>query len=264
MSALNDAGEMLVFVVQEISNMRGFLLKFGVCCFIFGIGLAVWDVDGQQETFDANEAFVGKTLFRTADWTATGLTCIHCHADFNEKKDPDGKVRPGHSLFNSGYRTLFYKWDRETTHSLKEAIRACMVRWMTERKEEGNTGEEPAEHHLRQLIAFLRSDSMIEEFKAKSIDPMWLDQIPSDRMLKVGDVALGARVYRRSCEICHQMDDSGPAPSLVRNGYSRYQIAKKIRNIDNKGLKGVVMPAFPLDRLSDRELINVAAYVFQM
>jgi mono/diheme cytochrome c family protein len=25
-----------------------------------------------------------------------------------------------------------------------------------------------------------------------------------------------------------------------------------------------VMPAFQLDRLSDRELINVAAYVFQM
>lgn len=264
MKERKDAEEMWDFDVREMFDMQQSLTKLSVVLLVLGIVLSAWAADPRRDIVDPGDAIAGKRLFRTPDWTATGLTCIHCHADFNEKKDPDGKMRPGHSLFNSGYRTLFYKWDRETTHSLQEAIRSCMVRWMTERVEGKNEGVEPAQHHLRQLIAFLRSDPMIEEFKAKSIDPMWVDQIPSDRMLKAGDVALGARIFRRSCEICHKSDDSGPAPSLVRNGYSRYQIAKKIRDIDNKGLRGVVMPAFPLDRLSDRELINVAAFVFQM
>ena len=235
----------------------------GIICIILGVGIGIWAQD-RNAAIDPNDVFVGKRMFRSADWTATGLTCIHCHADFNEKKDPDGKVRPGHSLFNAGFRTIFNKWDRTTTHSLAEAIRGCMIRWVTKRKETGHAGEEPAQHHLRQLVAFLRSDAMIEEFKAKSIEPMWIDQIPSDRMLKIGDIQLGFRVFRRSCEGCHVSDGSGPAPSLEKNGYSRYQIAKKIRNINNKGLDNLVMPAFPLDRLSDRDLINVAAYVFQM
>ncbi len=255
---------MLVFDVREIRDMQSVCLKISMICILLGVVAIVGAADSPRDVVNANDAVAGKKLFRSADWTATGLTCIHCHADFNEKKDPDGKIRPGHSLFNAGYRTAYNKWDREKTLSLDEAIRACMIRWMTARQETGNMGVEPAQHHVRQLVAFLRSDEMVQDSKAKSIETMWIDQIPSDRMLKIGDVALGARIFRRSCETCHASDGTGPAPSLVRNGYSRYHIAKKIRNIDNKGLNGVVMPAFQLDRLSDRELINVAAYVFQM
>ncbi|MDP6039849.1 MAG: cytochrome c, partial [Candidatus Latescibacteria bacterium] len=196
--------------------------------------------------------------------TATGLTCFHCHADFNEKKTPDGQVRPGHSLFNAGFRTLFHKWDRSKTPYLVDAIQTCTQRWITEREDEGTDGLEPARHHLRQLVAYLQSEALVQESKAKPIEPIWIDKLPVDRTLKAGDSSLGARVFRRSCQNCHLREGDGPAPSLVRNGYSRYQIAKKIRGIKNPGLDGLVMPSFPLDRLSDRELINVCAYVFQM
>lgn len=243
--------------------MRTLGTKIGVLCMLLGVTFGLWAAD-RNAAIDPNDVFVGKQMFRSAEWTATGLTCIHCHADFNEKKDPDGKVRPGHSLFNAGFRTIFNKWDRTTTHSLQDAIHACMTRWVTKRKVEGNVGEEPAQHHVRQLIAFLRSDALIQDSRAKSIEPMWIDQIPSDRMLKLGDIQLGFRVFRRSCEGCHLSNGKGPAPALEKNGYSRYHIAKKIRNIDNEGLEGLIMPAFPLDRLSDRDVINVAAYVFQM
>ena len=63
---------------------------------------------------------------------------------------------------------------------------------------------------------------------------------------------------------CHTRDGRGPAPNLLRNGLSRYQIAKKVRQVENKGLEGLVMPPFPKDRLSDRELINVVAFVYEM
>ena len=255
---------MLGFDVREINNMQSVFFKLSIICILLGVGAVVWAFDSPRAVVSSSDVVAGKKLFRSADWTATGLTCIHCHADFNEKKDPDGKVRPGHSLFNAGYRTSYNTWDREKIFSLDEAIVACMTRWLTTRQETGNMGVEPAQHHVRQLIAFLRSDEMVQDSKAKPIETMWIDQIPSDRMLKMGDVALGFRIFRRSCETCHVADGTGPAPSLIRNGYSRYHIAKKIRNIDNQGLNGLVMPAFQLDRLSDRELINVAAYVFQM
>ena len=232
---------------------------------IVAMGLGVWQASAQDvDKRQPGDIEAGKRLFRTANWTATGLTCFHCHADFNEKKTPDGQIRPGHSLYNAGFRTLFHRWDRRKTPSVANAVTACMTRWITEREEEGTIGKEPARYQLRQIIAYLQSSPMVQETKAKPIEPLWIDEIPSDRTLKAGDSALGARVFRRSCQHCHLAEGDGPAPSLVRNGYSRYQIAKKVRGIDNHGLDGLVMPAFQLDRLSDRELINVCAYVFQM
>ena len=164
---------------------------------------------------------------------------------------------------DSAFRTAFHTWDRKELNNLEDAISVCMIRWMTERSE-GNTGTDPATHHVRQLAAYLKSENLVQEQKAKPIEPMWTDKIPSDRQLKGGEANLGGRVFRRSCALCHSSDGSGPGPSLVRNGYSRYQIAKKIRGIENEGLDGLVMPSFPQDRLSDRELLNAVEFVYQM
>ena len=90
------------------------------------------------------------------------------------------------------------------------------------------------------------------------------NRITRDRLLQYGDPGLGGAAFKRSCSMCHLSDGSGPSMSLVRNGYSRYQIAKKIRGINNKGLDGLIMPRFPTARMSDREMINVIAFVYQM
>lgn len=244
--------------------MRNLFTGISAIAFALGLGLAAYQAQAQREvSFQPGDEAAGKRLFRSAEWTATGLTCIHCHSDFNEKRTPDGQVRPASSLYNSGFRTLYNRWNRSTTPDLQEAIQACMVRWLTEREEGKNAGKPPAPHHVRQVMAYLRSSEMVVESKVKPLEPMWVDGIPGDRLLTMGDPVVGVRIFRRSCATCHVDDGSGPAPSLVRNGYSRYQIAKKLRGIDNPGLKGLVMPAFPLDRLSDRELINVVAYVFE-
>jgi mono/diheme cytochrome c family protein len=56
----------------------------------------------------------------------------------------------------------------------------------------------------------------------------------------------------------------GGRSSLVRNGYSRYLIAKKVRALAAQGLNGLQMPGFAKDRISERELLNVVSYVYQM
>ena len=209
----------------------------------------------------AHDIRLGKAIFHDKG-SPTGIACIHCHADFNEKKEPDDLVRPAHPLFNAGFRAEWQTWDGRKIATLDMAILTCMERWITEREDDG--GKTPPKHRIRQLKAYLRSNKLSPERKSKPIEPNFSKQLPRERALRAGDSALGSTVFRKSCMICHATDGSGPAPSLLRNGYSRYQIAKKIREVENSGLNGLVMPPFPKDRLSDRQLINVVAFVYQM
>jgi cytochrome c len=211
-----------------------------------------------------SDLVAGKMLFRSTEISETGLTCWHCHANFNEKKTPDGHVRPGYPLYNVGWRSTWNRWDGQLLSSLDEAIASCMTRWLTKRQTTGYDGEEAPAHRVRQLRAYLRSDEVSPEQKSEPIEPIRDDKMPSDRMLRLGDVGFGGAAFKSSCGICHKTDGTGPAPSLVRNGYSRYQIAKKVRGLSAKGLNGLKMPSFSKGRLSDRRLVNVVAYVYQL
>ncbi len=230
--------------------------------FLIGLIVAVGASAGVRGQ-DA-DLVAGKRLFRSTEISQSGLTCWHCHANFNEKKTPDDYVRPGHSMYNVGYRSQFMKWNREPLRALEDAIGSCMSRWMTDRNERGYDGIPAPAHHVRQLAAYLRSEELSPEQKSKPIEPILDDTLPSDRMLGLGDAAFGGAVFRQSCGICHKTEGTGPAPSLVRNGYSRYQIAKKIRGLDKMGLNGLMMPSFSKDRISDRQLLNVVAFVYHM
>ena len=210
------------------------------------------------------DLLAGKRLFRSTEISDSGLTCWHCHANFNEKKTPDDYVRPGHPMYNVGFRSGFHNWEGKQVQSLEDAISACMARWMTQRNEKGYNGKPAPGHRVRQLSAYLKSEEISPELKSKAIEPLKDDKLPSDRMLALGEAAFGGMVYRQSCLICHKDEGTGPAPSLIRNGYSRYQIAKKVRGLGKTGLNGLLMPPFSKDRLSDRQLLNVVAYVYQL
>ena len=75
------------------------------------------DVRGQDADLVA-----GKRLFRSTEISATGLTCWHCHANFNEKKTPDDYVRPGHPMYNVGFRSQFRKWDGKPLNAPNDVV----------------------------------------------------------------------------------------------------------------------------------------------
>lgn len=228
--------------------------------------MAVMWMTGQAQQGPPRQADVveGRRLFASQEWSATGFTCRHCHADFNEKKEPDRFVRVGHPLYNSGYRAAWHRWDGAEVTSLENAVSACAVRWITARQDSGYVGADPEAHRIRKLAAYLRSDELSPERRSKALDLKYADAVPTDALLKRGDRTVGQLLFRSRCSICHASDGSGPAPSLVRNGYSRYLIAKKVRALSDEGLEGLKMPGFALDRLSERELLNVVAYVYHM
>lgn len=246
---------------------------------------------------DAKE---GRKAYRRAYWTTTGLTCIHCHADFNEKKDPlDTKIRPGHSLYNSAHRAIWRDYRGENILDLKLAMKVCIDTWMVRpdtaamradslradslRKAEARlkklrrgrkkaSAEEapspdttvvrPVWDHTR-IMADVAAylEEISPEAQSKPIEAVRAQTIPGDLALQQGNLGRGKTLYERSCSICHA---NGPAPSLYRNGYTPRQIAKKVRGLSPEGIAGVIMPAFSLDRLSNLELLDVVAYVVKM
>lgn len=243
---------------------------------------------------DAKE---GRKAYRRAHWTTTGLTCIHCHADFNEKKDPlDAKVRPAHPLYNSAHRAIWRDYRGENILDLKLAIKVCIDTWIVKpdtaamradsiradslRKAEAKLkrqrrGKKPVElpppdttafkpaWNYTKIVADIAAylEEISPEAQSKPIEVVRTETIPSDLALQQGNPARGKIIYERSCSICHA---SGPAPSLYRNGYTMRQIARKVRGLSPEGIAGVIMPAFSLDRLSNLDLVDVVAYVVRM
>ena len=158
--------------------MRNLLV---VVMFLAGISLLVGTtILAQGSRSRERDIQEGKMLFHWKD-SPTGIACIHCHADFNEKKEPDAHVRPAHPLFNGGFRAEWQSWDGRKIKTLDLAISTCMQRWITERGEDG--GKTPAKHQIRQLKAYLKSDKLSPEKKSKPIEPNFTKKLPRESAL---------------------------------------------------------------------------------
>ena len=112
---------------------------------------------------------------------------------------------------------------------------------------------------MRKIALYVEEIS--PEQQSKPIDVTRTESIPSDIVLKRGNLVKGKAIFEKSCSICHA---EGPAPSLYRNGYTHREIARKIRGLSKTGIAGVIMPGFSVDRLSNMELLDIVAYVARM
>ena len=75
----------------------------------------------------------GRLLFYSPAISTNGLSCAHCHADFDEETYNDGLIRAGHSLFNAYYRTTWWGKDPEAPDAyatIDEAAVVCVLHYM--------------------------------------------------------------------------------------------------------------------------------------
>ncbi len=246
---------------------------------------------------DAKE---GRKAYRRAYWTTTGLTCIHCHADFNEKKDPlDTKLRPGHTLYDSAHRAIWRDYRGENILDLKLAMKVCIDTWIVKPDTAAMRADSIRADSLKKAEAKLKKlkrgrklvkpeetpppdttnvspvcdygkivadiaaylEEISPEAQSKPIDVSRTQTLLDELVLQAGNQPRGKAIYQHPCSICHA---NGPAPSLYRNGFTPRQIAKKVRGLSPEGIAGVLMPAFSLDRLTNLELVDVVAYVVRM
>ena len=75
----------------------------------------------------------GRVLFHSPSLSTNGLACINCHSDFDEEREPDGRKRAGHSLYNSTLRATFWGQQEADPHryqSIGDAAVVCVEHFM--------------------------------------------------------------------------------------------------------------------------------------
>jgi len=229
--------------------------------------LVSWPAYGQMMLKGTSEA--GRRLFHSSAISNNGLSCGHCHADFDESKRSDGLIRAAHSLYNSYYRETWWGKDPEDPDayaSIDEASLVCVVHYM--RNKTKLTAQQ-----LLDLKAYLKSLSFKLVRRAQPIAPA-ADLTGEYPVYAGGNRFEGKEVFYAACHSCHPNGNAGIAPKPIPRDQDFSYYAKYIREGDGLGavLSGVdpnayqykdgrFMPFFGADRLSNEQISDIIAYI---
>ena len=209
--------------------------------------------DDTTDGADPDGPIDGELMFLEPQPGANTLACGHCHGVDNP--EPDGVRRPGHSIRDAAVRTSFKNGQLD---SLLDAVNVCRTEWMAAPAFDGT---EPV---WLALLEYL--ESLAPEGPGQAV-PFDVVAPPADPT--GGDPEAGRDLFNSSCIVCHGLDGIGTerAPIITGIGLSPEYIARRIRtsgledSIVYDDLTGGRMPFWAADRLSDKELLDIVAYV---
>lgn len=201
----------------------------------------------------------GEALFRSARLSPSPtnpVSCSTCHAT----SPGDTRILAGHSLAGVTTRASYFGGAEV---ELRSAINYCMQRFM--RAPTRETFDETDANGL-DLLAYLES--------LPPSEPDALVWTVADRVVPLtpGNAARGADVYERGCSSCHGTKVTGegrlaphvskvPTDTIAEHGEDTYAVTlEKVRWGQFRGFSGD-MPPFSVERLSDADLADVAAYL---
>jgi mono/diheme cytochrome c family protein len=210
----------------------------------------------------------GRRLFYSPTLSTNGLSCNHCHADFDEKLKDDGLIRAGHPLANAAQRETWWGKDPKRPNAYRQIAAAAVV---------------CVEHYLRNptkltaqqmldLQAYLEAITRRPDRAPLAIAPA-ADQSGEYRGFEDGNRLDGKPLFDAACHVCHPNGNAGIAPAIPRDREPPFY-ARKVREGDGLGavLSGIdpdaydpaaarFMPFFGADRLSRGQLRDLIAYV---
>lgn len=197
----------------------------------------------------------GRQLFYARGMGAVPYACVDCHTD--EPEDPaTPALTAGHSLYDAAARGSWYGGRFETR--VVQGAQLCLTERMQAKKLEGDD--------LEALQAYLASISPSR--KAPPLQegpPVASSQISAEELAEVraelglegdgGEEILRGRIlFARACESCHnEALHLGPPPKRLARPAS--DLVALLRA--GKGS----MPPFGLDRISDGDLRDIAAFL---
>ncbi|MEQ8279349.1 MAG: DM13 domain-containing protein [Deltaproteobacteria bacterium] len=207
---------------------------------------------GPSEPEPIEVARTGEAIFTEPNPAGNTFTCSTCHA--LTEPAADGVRRVGHALGDAFHRST-YKNGQLT--SLRDAVNTCVTEWML-----APAYTETSEDWLT-LSAWLEAQSagVGEEVTIQIVEP------PAD--VTGGDPEAGRATFNATCVACHGQDGGGTvrAPGITGLSLDVDYIARRVRTSGlpdsevYEGLTGGRMPFWGLDRLSDDELRDIAAFV---
>ena len=244
-------------------------------CVVLGLSMLLIVASANAQMSD--KAKMGRELFYDASFggtldsgKVTGLSCAHCHADFDETANPDGLNRSGHSVVGVPHRGEA-KGGMIKGDMFRRAAGGggfCYEHFLQGiRNEDVNPTHIPAEQ-AEALMAYFEHISGDDKGSMFQIQMLNDEQAKAaaDSILKMtADVNRGWKLYGQTCAVCHPTPKkSGIGPQLVRARPvpDVQQRKHKIISYVRKG--GSVMPFFASDRLSDQDLADIAAFLGQL
>ena len=224
----------------------------------------------------SEQAQLGRELFYDPSFGGTlnpkkisGLACADCHADFDEDANPDGKIRAGHSIIGVPQRG---------------AAKGGMIKADTFRRAAGGGGfcyqhflqrvpsnkvdpiaipEEQAEA-LMAYFEHVSGENKGPQFEFKKLDKEAALATAEKIVAMKGDAKKGWKLYSRACNYCHPTArKAGVGSQLIRRKppsniqKQLHKYAAKIRG------GGFIMPFYSEDRLSDKDVADIIAFLHQ-
>ncbi len=192
----------------------------------------------------------GETVYSTPVEGGNSFTCETCHA----LTEPALR-RPGHPI---GDATRRPSYKNGKLQAMLPAVNSCLEEWMLA---DPWTEDDP---RWQALYGWL--DEMAPEGDAP---PLSFEIVQPLADLTGGDADNGRAIFNGSCAVCHGADGVGTnqAPPVAGAGYSEDYTGQRVRTsglMDSPvydGLTGGRMPFWAADRLSDAELIDIAAWL---
>lgn len=213
----------------------------------------------------------GRLLFYASSISTNGLSCNHCHANFDEDRSPDGLNRAGHSLYNSARRDNWWGKDVDDVDAypnISSAAIVCVERY--QRNPKKLTAQQMLDLQIY-LEAITRQPVSIP----LAITP-GADKTRQYAGFDGGNRHSGRDLFYATCHTCHPNGNAGIGPALPRDRDPSFY-AQKIREGDGLGAvlagidpnaydknSGQFMPFFGVDRLNNQEIRHLIAYILSL
>ena len=183
-------------------------------------GAAAGDVLAQTARGGTSSA--GRRLFHSAAAGTNGLSCAHCHADFDEDRRADGRIRAAHSLANGARRETWWGQEKGTYSNMAGAAVECVKHYM--RNPKGLTAQRAFD-----LQAYLAAITRQPITTPQLITPA-VDKTGQYSGFEGGDRHRGRNYFYAACHSCHPNGGAGIAPAIPRDRDPAFY-ARKVREI---------------------------------
>lgn len=241
---------------MKATSLRALVLLLLVCVCAAAV---------QAQTARRGTSAAGRRLFHSAAASANGLSCAHCHADFDEDRRGDGLIRAGHSLANGARRETWWGQEKGTYPDIAAAAVECVKHFM--RNPKGLTSQQAFD--LQTYLAGITT----QPITTPQLVAPGADKTGQYRGFEGGDRSRGRHHFYAACHACHPNGRAGIAPAIPRDRDPAFY-AKKVREGDGLGAMlggldpnaydeeaGRFMPFFGIDRLENRPLRDIIAYI---
>lgn len=222
----------------------------------------------------SEKALMGRELFYDPSFGGTlepqkvsGLACAHCHADFDEDANPDGKIRAGHSIIGVPHRGEA-KGGMIKADIFRRAAGGggfCYQHFLQRIPEDKVDPIAIPVEQAEALMAYFEhvsGDNKGPEFEIKMLDREAAAEAAEKILAMKGDPKEGWKLFSRACNDCHPTaKKAGIGTQLVRRRPPsnmkkwKVNIAAKVRG------GGFIMPFYGEDRLSDRDISDIVAFL---